>query len=1174
MVIDGLYEVEEIIGEGGMGMVFRVAHREWDLDMAVKMPLPELLQEKSQLERFVREAETWIDLGVHPNIVQCWFVRLHEGMPLLFLDFLAGGSLKQWFEDGLIVPGDWSTILDLVIQAVDGLNYAHSRGVIHRDVKPANLLVRGADRVCVTDFGIVKVLANASTGPSEQERAMMMAAVQPGYSLPGGTAEYAAPEQWDGTEVGPTLDIYAIGVILYEFCTGQRPFVAPDTAGGKTSLRVIRSQHQHKPPVPPREVRTDLPTSLDAVIMACLEKDPRSRPQSMEELRSFLVDIYQEATGKRYPREIPHASEQRAGALNNRAVSLWNLGKREQALDAWKQACRIDAHHPEALYNRSVTLWRLGKLPDHSVIERLQMAERDLELGYFLLECGKPKQATEAIQRALEDEQMAKLGRTHRALGDAFMYQEQFGPARKSYGEALKTMPKDEATLLRKRLAEEFKREEDSKNYFPRATAVSSFRHSSPVQLLHVTPEEGYILVGGQGWLECWHPVLKSMAWVISLPGEVPRFESDKTRLYAMDCQTPRIWNLADGTLIWEGEVTDRLLALDTPGRMACVAGPKNWIMDLDTQNQLCVLEGAAVNLTSGTFISAEEKLVTGDEDGNLSVWEARSGTQVVSGRVHDGPILSTLAVRGGRMALTVSPGDPARFSDLRKAKALVDVPQQGTPVKAEIDPSESYLLLRLDDGSFTLQPMGGKVLLSGSGPAHFMDKGLIFERQGQVAFWSFEDGWIRRRWAVHQQNLNVVNCDIEARYLLTGSEEGMFEWWHFDEKYRTFELEHLVTRSHTHVEAESSRRAFETFLGQAKLFVDSGQRESAYRTLAAGLNIRGYAKDQRALSLKAQLYGQFARVSLKSIWERRPVELSERVRQALLFGENIVVLSTEGRVTFFDEETIVLPISDARAIHLPGSESCLLVSNERGEVTAWSPDGKQLTRLTLESPAIRIASDRSGRYLVAATKKGYLQLVDLRSQKVLRSLKDQISPNRVVAASKDGNIVLSGPKLQVWKMSEGRALDGEHGRSQVVTLDVADKGQFALSSDRNNEIQLWRVGTGEDCQKYTGHKGNIVLLKLWEHLGVVVSGSADGTLIFWELAEGTVIRQLDVHPNGMIAGWASDNGRFVVTAGEDNLVRLWELEWDLATDRPQPTLEERYAKTTFGKLGSLFRRS
>ena len=124
-VLDNRYDVQELVGRGGMGTVYRVRDWDWNVDLAVKVPAKHLISDWVAKERFLLEAQTWIELGVHPNIVQCWFVREYEGSPLVFMDYLSAGSLKEWRDEARVKPGDWELILDLMIQASAGLAYAH-----------------------------------------------------------------------------------------------------------------------------------------------------------------------------------------------------------------------------------------------------------------------------------------------------------------------------------------------------------------------------------------------------------------------------------------------------------------------------------------------------------------------------------------------------------------------------------------------------------------------------------------------------------------------------------------------------------------------------------------------------------------------------------------------------------------------------------------------------------------------------------------------------------------------------------------------------------------------------------------------------------------------------------------------------------------------------------------
>ena len=158
-VVAGNLELGPLLGRGGMGAVYKVFHREWNRYMALKLPLA--LQDRDQidLERWVREAHTWIDLGLHPRVVTCWFVTPWNGVPLLLLDLLSGGSLKERMSP--VVAGSkeqWAERLTWLIQLCEGLAHAHACGVVHRDIKPANILFKKDGSIAITDFGLGKAI--------------------------------------------------------------------------------------------------------------------------------------------------------------------------------------------------------------------------------------------------------------------------------------------------------------------------------------------------------------------------------------------------------------------------------------------------------------------------------------------------------------------------------------------------------------------------------------------------------------------------------------------------------------------------------------------------------------------------------------------------------------------------------------------------------------------------------------------------------------------------------------------------------------------------------------------------------------------------------------------------------------------------------------------------------
>ncbi|MFB7756932.1 protein kinase, partial [Streptomyces sp. NPDC056121] len=146
--VDGRYRVIGELGRGGMGIVHRVRHLIWGIDMAVKSSRPDLFSSSDDQELFVREAEAWVSLGLHPNICACHYVRSFDGVPHVFAEYVDGGSLAEWIADGRLYAGDarqaLARVLDTAIQAAFGLEHAHRRGLMHQDVKPANVLLDGA----------------------------------------------------------------------------------------------------------------------------------------------------------------------------------------------------------------------------------------------------------------------------------------------------------------------------------------------------------------------------------------------------------------------------------------------------------------------------------------------------------------------------------------------------------------------------------------------------------------------------------------------------------------------------------------------------------------------------------------------------------------------------------------------------------------------------------------------------------------------------------------------------------------------------------------------------------------------------------------------------------------------------------------------------------------------
>jgi len=263
-----------VIGTGGMGQVFRAVHIHLGRDAAIKVLHANLAAEPGFQARFLQEARAIASLK-HPNIVEVHDFGEQAGSLYLIMELIEGGSLRQLLltqktaQAGLPL---WTGI-DLVRQIADGLALAHARGMVHRDIKPDNLLLsdmRGSNPVIkITDFGLVRL---AESGVMTATGAVL------------GTAAYMSPEQCQGVELDGRSDLYSLGVVLYEVATGYVPFQA------KTLSAAVYHHVQVAPP-PPRTVRPDLPLELDQIILRCLAKRPEERYGSAAELSSALRTV-------------------------------------------------------------------------------------------------------------------------------------------------------------------------------------------------------------------------------------------------------------------------------------------------------------------------------------------------------------------------------------------------------------------------------------------------------------------------------------------------------------------------------------------------------------------------------------------------------------------------------------------------------------------------------------------------------------------------------------------------------------------------------------------------------------------------------------------------------------------------------------------------------------------
>jgi serine/threonine-protein kinase len=267
-VMDGRYRIEQRIGEGGMGLVYRATHVVLKKPFALKVIRGDRAADDNVVQRFVREARAASGIG-HPNIVNINdFGTTEDGSLYLAMEFLDGVTLSEAMQSG---PIPYARALEIFIQIAGALEAAHAQGIVHRDLKPENIMVMRAGKqhefVKVLDFGIAKV-KNAAAKITHT-------------GLVFGTPHYMSPEQAAGQPVDHRSDIYSLGVIMYQVLAGALPFAAE-------SLMALMTKHMFEPAPSLRESGHAVPATLDAIVGRCLQKKPELRHASMRELESDL----------------------------------------------------------------------------------------------------------------------------------------------------------------------------------------------------------------------------------------------------------------------------------------------------------------------------------------------------------------------------------------------------------------------------------------------------------------------------------------------------------------------------------------------------------------------------------------------------------------------------------------------------------------------------------------------------------------------------------------------------------------------------------------------------------------------------------------------------------------------------------------------------------------------
>ncbi len=387
-IIEGLYEVQETFGGGGMGLVHRARHLGWNIDVAIKHPRSKFLESQNQVREFRLECATWASLGLDPFVATCYYSREIQGLPCVVAEYLPGGSLQDAIQSRKLYQGDedecLSRMLTISASTAWGLARAHKARLIHCDVKPGNMLLTEHGTAKIADFGLA-VAFRPST---------------PDAKAAGLTMVFASPEQIRSEPLTPAADVWSWAASMLAMFTGGVTWENGAACGAVLSEFMNDGGKAYR--IPP------MPASFAALLDECFRFDPDGRISNFSEIAGRTCKCYEELFGEPCPASQPDLELISADSLNNRAVSRFDLADLPEVHRLLDEALSVDPLHPESNFNSALLGYSSTQKVSKTFTDRLeQVTQFDpgeyrpwLYQACLLNLDGRSREATDALGKA------------------------------------------------------------------------------------------------------------------------------------------------------------------------------------------------------------------------------------------------------------------------------------------------------------------------------------------------------------------------------------------------------------------------------------------------------------------------------------------------------------------------------------------------------------------------------------------------------------------------------------------------------------------------------------------------------------------------------------------------------------------------------------------------------
>jgi WD40 repeat protein len=1115
------YEILDVLGRGGMGVVYKARQLALHRVVALKMILAGAHADAEELRRFRREAEAAARLQ-HPGIVQVFEIGEHQGLPFMALEYCAGGSLSRKLAGMPLPPREAAR---LTTTLADTLETAHQKQIVHRDLKPHNVLLTESGAPKVADFGLARKLDGASVGTH-------MGAVI-------GTPSYMPPEQARGDQVGPAADVYALGAVLYELLTGRPPFLGPDAMA-------ILSQIFYKEPLPPHRLQPTVPPDLETICLKCLHKEPGRRYPAArdlaEDLRRFQAGepIVARPVG-RSERAWKWARRHPARALVAVLVALLALllvvggsiawlwrqaeqtAERTEALRQQEAEARHKAEQAQAGANAAMADLNVQKkkadglaldlfkannnLKDaNDEIQRLLYLDR-VRLAWKEYESGEPLRARLLLQQCEEKHRHWEWHHLHLTLSrelatltghTGFVTQVAFSPD----GQRLVSVSTDKTMKLW-----------DTATGKEIATLPG---HTSFIRHVTFSPDGQRLASASEDTtVKLWNGTDgKALATLAGHTRAVAHaaFSPDGQRLASASLDwTVKLWDVVAGkevitlehqhTVPGESQLFNSAHAVFSPDgkRLASACSDKTVkIWDTATNQEIAALQGHTDLVTDLAFHPDGQRLASASADSTVKVWDVATARDVLTLKGHTFAVLRVaFSPDGQRLASSGPDGQnppiigPVRVK-LWDAKTGNEIVTLGPDVRVEFGPDGHHFALtsnttvKLWDMAMTDRVEGTPVAVLGG------HSGLIT----RVAF--SPDG----------QRLASASADHTVKlYTVTGTE--LTPLWG-----------HTGTVQHVAFSPVAKRLASAGMDGVVKLWDTTTGKN------VATLGGHGGPVMRLAFSTDGQLLASASMDKTVKLWD---ASTDQEIASLVGHGEAVI------HVAFSPDGKRLASASFDKTVRLwdpaTGQVIATLGGHDEWVTCAFSPDSRFLASASV-GRTVKLWHASTGQEI--ATLAGHSN----------RIFHVAFSPDskQLASASDDKTVKL-------WDTTTGKELATLSGHTGVVNyVAFSPNGRHLASASEDGTAKLWDPAKGEEIAPLVGHTTKISHVAFSPDSQRLVSASWDGTLRIWDTTTGKALAQLEGRSGLGAYAVFSPDGKQIASCGADTAVKLWNSQCDSET--------------------------